>query len=82
MDIISVILRDDVLVEILDHVGLSSHLPALKAARGPTPRLAGKQATRSPLPVHLPEDAFFADPDYSEYDCMMFAVMTMCKPFF
>ncbi len=67
MDIIAVILRDDVLVEIHDHVGLSSHFPALKPAIGPPSRPAGNWANRSPLPVHLPEDCFS---DYSEYDCM------------
>jgi len=81
-DIIAVILRDDVIVKILEHVGLPIHLPALKPARAPPPRPARKQATRSPLPA---DAGFFADPDsisfelyredeadrcYSEFDCM------------
>jgi len=59
-----------------------SRLPALKPARGPPARPAGKQAARSQLPA---DDGFFADPDsstfklcredetdrcYSEFDCM------------
>jgi hypothetical protein len=62
-EIIAVILRDDVLVKILDHVGLPSHLPVFKKARAPPIQPAGE------LPLHF-EEGFFADPDYSEFDCI------------
>lgn len=68
-EIISVILRDDVIVKILDHVGLPSKLPALKPARGPPIQPAAQQATRSRLPLHFEEDCF-VDPEYSEFDCI------------
>ncbi len=68
-EIIAVILRDDVIVRILDQVGLPSQLPALKPARGPPDSETAEQATRSQLPLHFEEDCF-ADPDYSEFDCI------------
>ena len=66
-DIIAVILRDDVIVKILEHVGLPARLPALKPARAPPPRSARKQVARSLLPA---DDGFLVDPDYSEFDCI------------
>jgi hypothetical protein len=69
-EIISVILRDDVIVKILEHVGLPSRFPSLKRARGPPAEAAGSSATRSLLTPNQPDSGFFADPDYSEYDCI------------
>jgi len=68
-EIIAVILQDDVLVKILDHVGLPTRLPVFKPARGPPVHAAGEPATRSQVPLHF-EEGFFADPDYSEFDCI------------
>ena len=66
------VLRDDVLVKILDHLGLPSLpsvLPVFKPARGPPIQPEEKLTARSQVPLHIDED-FFADPDYSEFDCM------------
>ncbi len=68
-EIVAVILQDDVLVKILDHVGLPTRLPVFKPARGPPVHAAGEPATRSLVPLHF-EEGFFADPDYSEFDCI------------
>ena len=63
------ILRDDVIVKILDHVGLPSRIPVFKPARRPPIQPAAQQATRSQLPLHFEEDCF-VDPGYSEFDCI------------
>ena len=68
-EIIAVVLRDDILVKILDHLGLPSVLPVFKPARGPPIQPEEKLTARSQFPLHIDED-FFADPDYSEFDCM------------
>ncbi len=56
-------------VKILDHLGLPTRLPALKMARGPPIQPAAQQAARSRLPLQF-EEGFFADPEYSEFDCI------------
>jgi len=61
-DIIAVIFRDEVIVKILDHVGLPSRLPALKPASGPQGASFRQMTAFWPIPTTPSSNAWMSRP--------------------